>query len=144
MFVRITSYSWSTMVAVDRLFFASLFLALFLSVCLSFTLLFSFHFYLYSVLDLFFHVDNAKAFIPCASAKLRTGYTPPTVDGDVPACMKLKPMKEEGIISSSKSDNQAGSKELKDITFIVLQKNMRSMNTSERIDEMLNEAENYK
>ena len=58
--------------------------------------------------------------------------------------MKLKPMKEEGIISSSKSDNQAGSKELKDITFIVLQKNMRSMNTSERIDEMLNEAENYK
>ena len=66
------------------------------------------------------------------------------VDGDVPGCMKRKPMKEEGIISSCKSDKQAGSTELKDITFIVLQKCMRSMNTSERIDEMLNEAENYK
>ena len=45
------------------------------------------------------------------------------VDGDVPACMKRKPMKEEGIISSSsKSDEQVVSKELKHITFIVLQK----------------------
>ena len=58
--------------------------------------------------------------------------------------MKREPMKEEGIISSSKSDKQVVSKELKDITLIVLQKSMRSMNTSERIDEMLNEAENYK
>ena len=44
--------------AVERLFFDSLFLALFLSVCL---LLFSSHFYLHSVLNLFVHVDNAKA-----------------------------------------------------------------------------------
>ena len=36
--------------------------------CLSFTLLFSSHFYLYSVLNLFFHEDNAKANIPCVSA----------------------------------------------------------------------------
>ena len=36
--------------------------------CLSFTLLFSSHFNLYSVLNLFFHVDNAKANITCASA----------------------------------------------------------------------------
>ena len=42
-------------------FVLSLFLALFLSVCLSYPLLFSCHFYLYSVLNLFFHVDNAKA-----------------------------------------------------------------------------------
>ena len=34
---------------------------LFLSVCLSYPLLFSSHFYLYSVLNFFFHVDNAKA-----------------------------------------------------------------------------------
>ena len=50
-------------------FVLCLFLALFFSVCLSFTLLFSSHFYLYSVLNLFFHVDNAKANIPCASVK---------------------------------------------------------------------------
>ena len=36
--------------------------------CLSFTLLFSSHFYLYSDLNSFFHVDNDKAIIPCASA----------------------------------------------------------------------------
>ena len=36
--------------------------------CLSYPLLFSCHFYLYSVLNLFFHVDNAKANIPCVSA----------------------------------------------------------------------------
>ena len=35
------------------------------------------------------------------------------VDGDVPACMKRKPMKEEGIISSSKSDKQADRKNSK-------------------------------
>ena len=46
---------------------ASLFLALFRSVCLTHTLLFSSHFYLYSVLNLFFHVDSAKANITCAS-----------------------------------------------------------------------------
>ena len=39
-----------------------------LSVCLSFTYVFSSHFYLYSDLDSFFHVDNAKANNPCASA----------------------------------------------------------------------------
>ena len=39
-----------------------------LSVCPSFTLLFSSHFHLYSVLNPFFHVDNAKAIIPCVSA----------------------------------------------------------------------------
>ena len=50
------------------LFVASLFLALSFSVCLSFTLLFSSHFYLYSVLNLFFHVDNAKANNHCAFA----------------------------------------------------------------------------
>ena len=50
------------------LFVASLLLALFLSVCLSYTLLFSSHFYLYSDLNLFLHVDNAKANIPCVSA----------------------------------------------------------------------------
>ena len=44
------------------------FFVLTLSVCLSFTLLFSSHFYLYSVLNLFFHVDNAKANITCVSA----------------------------------------------------------------------------
>ena len=47
--------------AVDWSSVPSQFLALFLSVCLSFTLLFSSHFYVYSVLNLFFHVDNAKA-----------------------------------------------------------------------------------
>ena len=57
--------------AVDRLFFVSLFVALSFSMCLSFTFLFPFHFYLYSVLNLFFHVDNAKAMIPCASANWR-------------------------------------------------------------------------
>ena len=36
--------------------------------CFSFTYLFSFHFYLYSDLDSSFHVDNAKANHPCASA----------------------------------------------------------------------------
>ena len=36
--------------------------------CLSYTLLFSFHLYLYSVLNLFFHVDNAKAINHGASA----------------------------------------------------------------------------
>ena len=46
----------------------SLFLALFLSVCFSFTLLFSSHIYLHSVLNFFFHVDNAEANISCASA----------------------------------------------------------------------------
>ena len=55
--------------AVERLFFASLFLALFLSVCPSMTLLFSSLFYLYSVLNLFFHVDSAKAMNHCASPK---------------------------------------------------------------------------
>ena len=50
------------------LFVASLFLALSFSVCLSFTLLFSSHFYLCSDLNSFFHVDNAKAIIPCNSA----------------------------------------------------------------------------
>ena len=47
--------------SIERLLFDSLFLALFLSVCLSYSLLFSSQFFLYSVLDLFFHVDNAKA-----------------------------------------------------------------------------------
>ena len=52
---------------IDRLFSLSVFLALFLSVCLSCTLLFSSLFYLYSVLNLFFYVDNAKANNHCAS-----------------------------------------------------------------------------
>ena len=74
-FVRITSYSWSFMCAVDWAFVLSLFLALFLSVCLSYPLLFSFHFYLNPVLNLFLHVDDAKANIPCAFAKW--GVWPP-------------------------------------------------------------------
>ena len=45
-----------------------LFLSLSFSVCLSITLLFSSHFYLYSDLNSFFHVSNAKAIIPRASA----------------------------------------------------------------------------
>ena len=36
--------------------------------CVSYTYLFSHHFYLYLVLNLFFHVDNAKAINPRASA----------------------------------------------------------------------------
>ena len=40
---------------------ASLFLAFVISVCLSYPLLFSAHFYLHFVLNLFVHVDNAKA-----------------------------------------------------------------------------------
>ena len=55
--------------AVECSFFDSLFLALFLSVCLSYPLFFSFHFYLYSVLNFFFHVDNAKAINHWHSAK---------------------------------------------------------------------------
>ena len=53
---------------VRRLIVSRCFLALFLSVCLSFTLLFSSHFYLYSDLNSFFHMDNAKANNPCVSA----------------------------------------------------------------------------
>ena len=55
--------------AVDLSSVLSLFLALFLSVCLSYTLLFSSHFYLYSVLNLFFHVDSAEANNHCHFAK---------------------------------------------------------------------------
>ena len=44
------------------------FFVLTVSVCLSFTLLFSSHFYLHSDLNLFVHVVNAKANIPCVSA----------------------------------------------------------------------------
>ena len=51
----------------ERLIVPRCFFVLTLSVCLSFTLLFSSHFYLYSDLNSF-HVDNAKAIIPCASA----------------------------------------------------------------------------
>ena len=79
MFVRITSYSCHPCCAVERLFFDSLFLALFLSVCLSYPLLFSFHFYLYSVLNLFFHVVNAKAG-PLAEFTPLTGYEPKLLD----------------------------------------------------------------
>ena len=69
-FVRITPYSWPSMLSGWLIVCSlSLFLALFFSVCLSFTLLFSSHFYLYSVLNLFFPVENAKANIPCASVK---------------------------------------------------------------------------
>ena len=47
---------------------------------------FSSHFYLYSDMDSFFHVDNAKANNPCASANREScylaEYTPPTQDED--------------------------------------------------------------
>ena len=56
-------------VRLSVLFFDSLFFALFLSVCLSYPLLFSSHFYLYSALNLFLHVDDAKANKHCAFAK---------------------------------------------------------------------------
>ena len=50
--------------------------------CLSFTLLFSSHFYLYSDLNSFFHMDNAKAIIPCVSPTEEScslaEFTPPT------------------------------------------------------------------
>ena len=65
---RVTPFSCYPWWAVDCFLVASLFLSLFLSVCLSSTLLFSSHFFLYSVLNLFFRVDNAKANITCASA----------------------------------------------------------------------------
>ena len=51
-----------------RAFVPRCFFVLTLSVCLSFTLLFTSHFYLYSDLNSFFHVDSAKAIVPCASA----------------------------------------------------------------------------
>ena len=58
-----------------------------LSMCLSFTLLFSSHFYLYSVLNSFFHVDNAYPASPpieesCPLAEFTppTGYEPKLLD----------------------------------------------------------------
>ena len=62
---------------IDRLF-----LSLFLSVCLSYPLLFSSHLYLYSVLNLLFHVDGAEAINHCHFAKggvlPLAEFTPPT------------------------------------------------------------------
>ena len=52
----------------ERLIVSRCFLALSFSVCLTFTLLFSSHFYLYSDLNSFHHVDKAEANNSCASA----------------------------------------------------------------------------
>ena len=59
---------------IDRLF---LFVPRFVSFRVSF-LHFSSHFYLYSVLNLFFHVDNAKANIPTEESCSLAEFTPPT------------------------------------------------------------------
>ena len=74
----------------DQLIVSRCFLALPFSVCLSISYLFSSHFYLYSDLNSFFHVDNAKANNPCAppteescplaESTLPTGYEPKLLD----------------------------------------------------------------
>ena len=50
----------------ERLFVSRCVFVLTFSVCFSFTLHFSSHFYLYSDLNSFFHVDIAKAIIPAS------------------------------------------------------------------------------
>ena len=56
----------------ERLIVSRCFLALSFSVCLSFTYLFSSHFFLYSDLNSFFHVDNAKAIFSLCLRQLRS------------------------------------------------------------------------
>ena len=86
------------------------------------------------------------------------------VDGDMPLCLRKTERKSKGGSSNEnekddKSKMMSGSKELcgdstrkrndekainNDVTFIVLQKNMRSMHLSERIEEMICELEGYR
>ena len=86
-----------------------------------------------------------------------------TVDGDVPLCLRRK-LKDNKESSSSESKRcvmnsmASGSKELhshytegkdmhsknKEVTFIILQKNMRSMHSSEKIEELVTELEGYR
>ena len=91
------------------------------------------------------------------------------IDGDVPLCLGKKETttkekqkevsssevsrqtsdhdggaveEKKGVSSSSKSRNPTSTKEdSKDVTFIVLQKNTRSMNSRVRIDEMFSELQ---
>ena len=86
------------------------------------------------------------------------------VDGDMPLCLRKTERKSKDGSSSKeknkddKSKMMSGSKDLcgdstrkrndekainKEVTFIVLQRNMRSMHSSERIEEMICELEGY-
>ena len=87
------------------------------------------------------------------------------VDGDVPLCLRKTERKsKEGSSSNEKNNDDkskmvSGSKDLrgdstrktndekaikKEVTFVVLQKNKRSMHSSERIEEMICEVEGYR
>ena len=86
------------------------------------------------------------------------------VDGDMPLCLRKTERKSKGGSSNEsekddKSKMMSGSKDLcgdsarkrnderainNDVTFIVIQKNMRSMLSSERIEEMVCELEGYR
>ena len=87
------------------------------------------------------------------------------VHGDMPLCLRKTEDKSKDGSSSNKKNNEekskmvSGSKDLcgdstrktndektenKEVTFIVLQKNMRSMHSSERMEEMVCELEGYR
>ena len=106
--------------------------------------------------------DNAKK---NESLKGRGRHKYNNVDGDMPLCLRKTERKSKGGNSSNESEKDdrskmmSGSKDLcgvsarkrdtekateNDVTFIVLQKILRSMHSSERIEEMVCELEGYR